>query len=159
MPTVPNRRKCQSLGCKNEKAKFGGYCIHHGGTNTFPSKKYNLAYGRKEAIARYQSKHWRQLRQIQLSTHPMCAGCLSAGIITPAEQVDHLFPWQQINEQAFFRNIFQSLCLECHSSKTGMEKAGVFRLYGKPSIDYRIGDYQYVVMTDALAHDVDSQSH
>lgn len=147
MPTVPSRRKCGSLGCPNPKARFGGFCIHHGGTDTYPSKKYNLAYGRKEAIKQYQSRQWRQIRHTQLSTNPLCAGCLSGGIVTPATQVDHLFPWQQIGDHAFLRNIFQSLCTECHSSKTGMEKQGYYKLFGKPSTVYTAGDYDRIMQS------------
>jgi 5-methylcytosine-specific restriction protein A len=145
MPTVPKQRKCQSLGCKNDRAKFGSYCIEHGGTDAFPSKRYNITTGRKEAMAMYKTKHWNSMRKAQLSAHPLCAGCLSGGIITQATQVDHLFPWQQIGDHAFFRNIFQSLCIECHSSKTGMEKQGYAKRFGHPSTLYKVEDYERIM--------------
>jgi 5-methylcytosine-specific restriction protein A len=145
MPTVPKQGKCQTLGCKNNRAKFGAHCTEHGGTDAFPSKRYNITSGRKEAMAMYKTKHWESMRKAQLSAHPLCAGCLSGGRIAQASQVDHVFPWQQIGDHAFFRNIFQSLCTECHSSKTGMEKHGVFRRYGQPHMEYKAEDYERVM--------------
>lgn len=147
MPTVPRQSKCQTLGCKNHRAKFGAHCLEHGGTDAFPSKRYNITTGRKEAMAMYKTKHWEGMRKAQLSAHPLCAGCLSGGRIVPAQQVDHIFPWQQIGDHAFFRNIFQSLCLHCHTSKTGMEKHGVFRKYGQPHEEFKVEDYERVMRT------------
>lgn len=145
MPTVPNQSKCVILGCKNPQSKYNNYCAEHGGRETFPSKRYNVSTGRKEALELYKSKQWQSMRKAQLSVHPLCAGCLSGGIVTQATQVDHLFPWQQVGEHSFFRNIFQSLCTECHSSKTGMEKQGICRRYGRPSVVYRVEDYERVM--------------
>ena len=135
MPTVPKPTKCTSLGCKNHRAKFGAYCVEHGGTDAYPSKRYNMSNGRKESIAMYKTKHWEGLRKAQLSAYPLCAGCNSAGLVTQATQVDHVFPWSQIGDHAFFRNLFQSLCMQCHSSMTGMEKNGMYRRFAQPSID------------------------
>ena len=145
MPTVPKQTKCSMLGCKSPRAKFGGYCTEHGGTDAYPSKRYNITTGRKEAMAMYKTKHWESMGRGQLSAHPLCAGCLSGGLIASATQVDHVFPWQQIGDHAFFRNLFQSLCTKCHSSKTGMEKNGLYRRFGKPSIDYQKDDYERVM--------------
>ena len=127
------------------KAKHGGYCIEHGGTDAFPSKRYNISTGRKEAMAMYKTKQWESMRKYQLSAHPLCAGCLASGQIVPATQVDHIFPWQQIGDHAFFRNLFQSVCTQCHSSKTGMEKMGKYRRYGRPNIEYEATDYERIM--------------
>ncbi len=145
MPSIPKQTKCGTLGCKNPRAKHGGYCIEHGGTDAFPSKRYNISSGRKEAMAMYKTKHWEGMRKHQLSAHPLCAGCLSGGIITPATQVDHVFPWQQIGDHAFFRNIFQSLCTNCHSSKTGSEKQGLVKRFGQPTVEYKVDEYERIM--------------
>jgi 5-methylcytosine-specific restriction protein A len=145
MPTVPKPTQCQMLGCKEHRAKYGAYCLQHGGTNAYPSKRWNITNGRKEAIAMYKSRHWQSMRAAQLSAHPLCVGCLSGGIVSQATQVDHLFPWQQIGDHAFFRNIFQSLCASCHASKTGMEKHDQCRRYGAPTEVFRVADYERVM--------------
>ena len=145
MPTVPKQNKCVMLGCKNPHAKYNNYCVEHGGTDTYPSKRYNITSGRKEAMALYKTKHWESMRRAQLSAHPLCAGCLSGGLITQATQVDHVFPWRQIGDHAFFRNIFQSLCTECHTRKTGMEQHGLYRRFGRPSTDYKADQYEQVM--------------
>lgn len=145
MPTVPKQSKCATLGCKLPRAKFGSYCLDHGGTDAYPSKRWNISNGRKEAIAMYKTRHWESMRKAQLSAHPLCVGCLSGGMITQATQVDHVFPWQQIGDHAFFRNIFQSLCGSCHSSKSGMEKHGHYRKYAAPSEVFTLDDYERVM--------------
>lgn len=143
MPTVPTNQKCSTLGCKNTKSKFSSLCLEHGGRDTFNYKRYNNTEQRKEAADKYNTAQWRTLRQIQLSKHPICAGCKASGIITPAQHVDHVFPWQQLGEQAFIHNIYQSLCPSCHSSKTQLEQQGIFKHYGYR--DYTHADYRVVV--------------
>ena len=73
----------------------------------------------------YSSPLWKATRKRQLSLQPLCQACLSQGIITAAQHVDHVFPWRQIGKEAFTRNLFQSLCQEHHSYKTGKEKHGI----------------------------------
>ena len=144
MPTVPTNTKCSVLGCKNKRSKYNSYCLEHGGRDTYNHKKYNQSDKRQAGQDKYQSSQWRTLRQIQLSTHPLCASCLADGIVKQAQHIDHVFPWQQIGEVAFYRNLFQSLCTSCHSSKTALEQKGTFRRYGNPSVDYSIADYPRV---------------
>lgn len=145
MPTIPKFTKCLDLGCKNERSKFNAYCMDHGGRDTFDHRRWNDSAKRKQGIDKYQSKQWRTLRQIQLSKHPLCAGCLNEGRIVPAMHIDHLFPWSQIGEQAFYHNVFQSLCHSHHSIKTALEQRGIYRHYKIPYIDYGLGDYGSVI--------------
>lgn len=144
MPILPVNNKCATLGCKNSKAKHGSNCIEHGGTDTF-NRKYRQTDLYKVRMDKYKSKEWQATRIRQLSESPICAGCFSGGIITPANTVDHVFPWMHISEEAFTYNIFQSLCTQCHSSKTGLESKGIYRLYGKPNKDYTIKDYAFIM--------------
>ena len=144
MPKVPINSVCAELGCKQPRSRFNGYCIDHGGRDTFDYKKHNQSQSRKDFNHKYATKHWRTLRQVQLSQHPLCAGCLSDGRIVPAQHVDHLFPWSQIGEHAFYRNIFQSLCQPCHSSKTHLEQKGIYRRYGTPTKDFLMSDYVFM---------------
>jgi hypothetical protein len=60
---------------------------------------------------------------------------MSRGKIEAAKHVDHVFPWRQIGQHAFLNNLFQSLCPECHSYKTGQEKQGVFLYYTPKGIE------------------------
>jgi len=144
MPTIPTYTKCAILGCKNTKSKCNQWCMDHGGIN---ARKFinNLTDNRKETIDRYKTKQWSTLRKIQLSKKPLCASCLSKGIVTQAHHVDHVFPWSQIGTHAFTRNIYQSLCAPCHSVKTSYEQAGIYKLYGTHTIDYRLSDYDRVM--------------
>jgi 5-methylcytosine-specific restriction protein A len=146
MPSVPYYSKCNSLGCKNPKSRYNSYCMDHGGKDRhlLPAHK---SFKRKEFNDMYQTKQWRIQRQIQLSQHPLCAGCLSKGKIAQAQHIDHIFPWSKISPEAFYINLFQSLCQSCHSSKTALEQKGVYRRYGIPHRDYRIHDYQLVVIS------------
>jgi 5-methylcytosine-specific restriction endonuclease McrA len=143
MPTVPSATKCGTLGCKNTKAKFSSLCTEHGGRDTYDHKRYNNTDRRRQAADKYNTTQWRTLRQIQLSTHPICAGCKVDGIITSASHVDHIFPWNQIGEHAFTHNLYQSLCPSCHSNKTQLEQQGIFRAYGDR--DYIAQDYRIAV--------------
>lgn len=144
MPTLPTNIKCGTLGCKNNRAKHSSHCIQHGGTDTF-NKLYRHKDKYQNRTDKYQSKEWKSFRAKQLSEYPLCAGCLSGGIVTAANTVDHIFPWALIGEEAFSKNIFQSLCVSCHSSKSGLESKGKYRRYGKPNIDYTLNDYAYII--------------
>lgn len=145
MPTVPTSTKCSSLGCPNTKARFSTYCVEHGGRDKWDSKAHNSTAERKAFNDKYNTRQWKTQRMVQLSSHPMCAKCLTEGIVTPATTVDHVFPWAQIGEHAFFTNLFQSLCTPCHTTKTHLEQRGIFRRYADTPVDYGIGDYRRIV--------------
>jgi hypothetical protein len=66
--------------------------------------------------------------------------------ITAANHVDHVFPWAAIGDHAFTRNLWQSLCAECHGVKSGLEKRGLFRHYVSPIKDYALQDYAFAMM-------------
>jgi hypothetical protein len=59
--------------------------------------------------------------------------------------VDHVFPWRRFGEQAFRRNIFQSLCQGHHSHKTGLEQRGIYEAYGEKVEQFTDDDYAFVV--------------
>ena len=142
MPSTPKNTKCSHLGCTNTKSPYNSYCMTHGGRNTYADTKE-----RRDSNAMYQTKQWRSMRKIQLSKHPLCLACLSNGRITPAWHIDHVFPWHLISKEAFYVNLFQSLCHNCHSHKTGLERKGIYRHYTIPNKDYAVDDYAYVIRT------------
>lgn len=135
MPVVPKQTKCAYLGCGNERSPLNSYCMEHGG------KTFNQSAKRKQTNAKYTTALWKRIRLIQLSRQPLCQSCLTKGRVCAANEVDHVFPWQQIGEHAFVANVFQSLCHECHSVKTSLEQQGVFRHYRDKPIDYGTQDY------------------
>lgn len=141
MPTVPRQNKCAHLGCSKERSALNTYCIDHGGKDCTDTPE------RKKANAMYQTARWSRLRIRQLSKSPLCQSCASRGKVTPATDIDHLFAWQDIGADAFYRNIFQSLCRNCHTVKGGLERKGIYRHYiNQEAHDYDITDY------DGLCH-------
>jgi len=152
MPSIPSTPYCAELGCKNPRSRLNGFCLEHGGKNKQKyDPKYNAA--RKEQSRFYKSRQWLTLRQIQLSKSPLCVGCSAEGVITAANTVDHLFPWTQIGETAFFINKFQSLCTMHHATKTQLEQHGIYRRFGRPEVDYSVEDYARVVGLDESTAD------
>lgn len=141
MPTLPTYTKCAQLGCKNTKSKCNSFCLDHGGID---SRKVIPTSERKDQQAQYATRQWSTLRQIQLSKQPLCQACLIQGIVTQAQHVDHLFPWMQISKEAFYINVFQSLCADHHREKTHLEQRDVIRHYASVVKDFQITDYARV---------------
>lgn len=134
MPSVPTSGKCSMLGCKNAKSKLTTLCVPHGGYDSQPvSGSYKA----------YRNPAWYSIRARQLGTQPLCQSCLLRGLVRPATTVDHVFPWRLIGPHAFKHNIFQSLCSECHSYKTGQEQRGKFEHYTDKVTVYEKSDYFY----------------
>jgi 5-methylcytosine-specific restriction protein A len=146
MPSIPKVQECAQLACRNNRARYSSFCQDHGGSDTKTFRPANQE--RKDFNEKYSSGFWRSTRMAQLSAHPLCAGCLAIGKIEQAIAVDHVFPWRRLNEQAFYHNLFQSLCHKCHASKTSLEQKGIYRRYGTPSRDYRTEDYFRVLEHD-----------
>lgn len=119
MPFAPTNKRCSHLGCNNLRSKLNSYCLEHGGKQTVV----------KESDSAYKTPTWKSIRARQISLQPLCQACLSQGRVTAAKHVDHVFPWRQIGEKAFVHNLFQSLCPEHHSYKTGQEKHGTFLMW------------------------------
>lgn len=139
MPTVPKQTKCAYLGCTNERSPLNTYCPLHGG------KGYNDTFKRKQFNAKYQTAQWARVRARTLSANPLCQSCKTLGKVTAATEVDHLFAWQLIGEDAFYANVFQSLCKNCHTLKGSLERKGIFRHYAdQEAQDYALDDYARV---------------
>jgi 5-methylcytosine-specific restriction protein A len=146
MPTQPSYILCSMLACNNNRAKLSALCIEHGGKDTYVSKRTDE---RAAFNGMYNTASWKRKRTLQLSKQPLCQSCLSKGMAKGANHVDHLFSWNSIGIDAFYRNIFQSLCHECHSEKTLLEREGIYRHYNQGSEshkDYKLSDYQFVII-------------
>lgn len=137
MPYAPRNDKCEHLGCKNPKSRLNGFCTDHGGLNATT----------RQSDGPYKTAAWLSVRARQLSVQPLCQACLTRGRVEQADTVDHVFPWRQIGKHAFMKNIWQSLCHDCHSHKTGLEKQGVFEHYTSEGIErLNVNDYALRVM-------------
>ena len=145
MPTVPKQTKCAYLGCGNDRSPLNSYCMEHGG------KGFNDSAKRKQSNAKYRTAYWSRTRLNQLSRQPLCQACAIEGRVSAATEVDHLFAWNQIGDEAFAVNVFQSLCKNCHTVKTSLEQKGVFRHYraDKPT-DYELKDWYRVVASEGV---------
>lgn len=139
MPTVPTSSKCSMLGCRGQRSKMNSFCADHGG-------KDNAEVRATDSV--YQTAFWKATRMVQLTRQPMCQACLVRGKVSEAKHVDHLFPWRKVGGQSFKKNIFQSLCAECHSYKTGQEKHGNVLHFTTDGIkEYKVEQYKQVVFS------------
>ncbi len=77
----------------------------------------------------YWRGFWRRRRAQQLRAQPLCEACLKRGIVTVANEVDHITPHRG-DEAAFRFGPIQSLCRQCHSRKTHAECGHVRRPIG-----------------------------
>lgn len=96
----------------------------------------------------YLSKDWKNLRELKINENPICELCLSVGIITPANVVDHIIPIEVIEDLKLEYTNLQSLCENfdgvnnCHRQKTGLtKKYREFKTYVKEMKD---GKLQYI---------------
>lgn len=122
MPSIP-RTQCAHMGCKAPSVPHSRWCVDHG--PTMASKAPSRVDGDL-----YKGQAWASMRAAQLSKYPLCAGCKTRGIIESANVVDHIIPWRTIGRE-YFRTIpLQSLCIPCHSIKTGLESRGIYRAFG-----------------------------
>jgi 5-methylcytosine-specific restriction protein A len=65
---------------------------------------------------RTRGRAWQRIRARQLAKHPLCAMCLTAGLVTQADEVDHVLPLFKGGTD--HPSNLQSLCSPCHEAKT-----------------------------------------
>ena len=93
-----------------------------------PFENFNIS---PELKRFYQSKKWRVLRKLKLSNNPLCEVCEAQGRTKAAAHIDHAQAIKTGSEAWALRlENLRSLCLSCHSRKTGrsgadQKKAGV----------------------------------
>ena len=109
MPKRP-QRPCRYPGCPN-LCERGVYCQEH---STESSERL-----RGSAAERGYDVKWRRARKRFLQRHPLCAGCLSRGVLTPATVVDHIVPHRGDPKLFWDETNWQPLCKRCHDQKTG----------------------------------------
>lgn len=136
MPSVPSKRICNFLGCKETPLYNQGSCALHGG---------KVSEKRVANSKLYNSSAWKQKREVMRSKYPLCAACLLEGKVTATAHIDHVIPHRR-EQDKFHVNLFQGLCAPHHTLKTILEKTGIYRCYAPSGIvDYKDGDYNNVV--------------
>ena len=109
MPRSP-KRPCRYPGCPN-LCESGTYCPEHSAAS--PDRL------RGHAAERGYDAKWRRARKRFLQHHPLCANCLSQGVLTPATVVDHIVPHRGDRALFWDEKNWQPLCKSCHDRKTG----------------------------------------
>ena len=109
MPRRP-KRPCRYPGCPN-LCESGTYCPEHSAES--PDRL------RGSATERGYDAKWRRARKRFLQRHPLCANCLSQGVLTPATVVDHIVPHRGDHRLFWDEQNWQPLCKACHDRKTG----------------------------------------
>ncbi len=76
---------------------------------------------RESASRRGYDRRWQKARNRYLKSHPLCVKCQEAGRFVTATVVDHIEPHR--GDRTLFWNEanWQSLCKQCHDSKTFCE--------------------------------------
>lgn len=81
-------------------------------------KNKNISGKRAERNEIYNTRTWRNLRDLKLQQSPLCERCLKDGKINNATQVHHIESFMIEGgdriELAFDINNLQSLCVKCH---------------------------------------------
>ena len=71
---------------------------------------------RRDTSNWHYDRRWRELREIYLAKHPLCAECEKAGRLTPATEIHHIIPLAQGGTDR--DENLMGLCKSCHSRKT-----------------------------------------
>lgn len=115
MPIAP-LKPCTFAGCS--ALTKGGRCPAHA--------KAREQY-RGSSTERGYGSDWQRLRRWFLSRNPLCVKCKAAGMVTPAEEVDHITPHKGDERLRMDVANLQALCKPCHSAKTATEDGGFGR--------------------------------
>lgn len=119
---MPSRvgRPCSTPGCA-AVVRDGRYCPKHAAQSRPPDE-------RPSSNRRGYDARWRKIRAAVLREQPLCVECLGAGVVTAANEVDHIVPLSQGGTNEW--DNLQPLCKSCHSKKTRREMAGGIKSLG-----------------------------
>lgn len=79
--------------------------------------------GPGSTTARGYGADWRRVRDQVLRDEPLCRPCTEAGRVTPAVEVDHIFPIRQRPDLRLERSNLRPICRPCHQARTGADGA------------------------------------
>ena len=92
--------------------------MQHGGTRAVTGWKHD----RRSRQARGYGSAWEKARDAALTRDMhLCQPCQREGRATPAREVDHVIPKHKGGTNALTN--LQSICTDCHNSKTAQEAA------------------------------------
>lgn len=112
MPSKPPR-PCRVPGCANKTTHANGYCDDHQDRHQPWTKKQSNQSGRG-------GRPWRRLRQqIMMRDQGLCQACLRKGVVTPAQEVDHIKPIAEGGRD--IESNLEAICKPCHKVKTQAE--------------------------------------
>ena len=109
MPRKP-KKPCAYPGCPN--LTEGRYCEKH---EKLTNKQYNKYQRPYDPSQRYGAS-WRKVRNLYISTHPLCEECYKQGRAIPAQEVHHIVPLSKGGTNDF--DNLMALCKPCHSRIT-----------------------------------------
>ncbi len=114
MPSLPHHY-CLTPRCPNRTPK--GYCedcqrIRYRDKDIVRGSRHARGYGTK-----WEKRRARILKRDKYA----CVPCRDGGIITSANEVDHIIP-KQFGGQDLDSNL-QSICHDCHAAKTAKERS------------------------------------
>lgn len=114
---------CRQPGGCGELVRDGtGFCEAH---RKLRQKAQDAERG-SSAARGYDSK-WQKARVGFLRLHPLCAQCERDGLVTEANEVDHIIPHKGDRALFWNRDNWQSLCKPCHGRKTAIDDGGFGR--------------------------------
>ena len=105
---------CAHPGCSAKVKR--GHCPEH----TKAQQKRDR-WERGTSAQRGYDARWRKVRDRKLKVEPLCEPCQANGRTTAASEVDHIVPLNDGGARLAWRNL-QSICRECHASKTWAER-------------------------------------
>ncbi|WP_426994464.1 HNH endonuclease [Methylomonas sp. CM2] len=119
---VAAKRPCRHSGCRMLVSGRDGFCDLHR-AESHRQQKQTVTIDYKERNRFYQRKAWKELRARRLSIEPLCRKCASRGVVVEGSVVDHVEPFDSINDpRALDLGNTQTLCESCHNSKTRYDR-------------------------------------
>ena len=111
---MPHRAKhpCKHPACPALVESGTSYCDNHKAPLPDRLSPSLMGYGRR----------WQKRRALFLQVNPLCAQCQKEGVVKAADAVDHIIPHKGDMRLFWKESNWQSLCYQCHNSKTGKER-------------------------------------
>lgn len=118
------KKLCTAAGCntvvEHNNDGTSPRCAKH--QNNFTPRKHYEHHHDERGKNIYNTPTWKRYRKAQLLLQPLCQHCLTFGVSTLAQLVDHIVEIEDGGAIYDLDNL-QSLCKTHHNIKTGKEKS------------------------------------